>query len=99
MVLESFEAGDVYAPAKRLRRYTEHEFDEALIKTLRDTCLKYIETEHDVSLKEVADFIRNAVRCFASCCTACHRWVSRACLPPAEDAPAQLRPSSAASEH
>ena len=43
-------------------RYTEHEYDEALIKTLRATCLKFIETEHDVSLQEVASFIRNAVR-------------------------------------
>ena len=43
-------------------RYTEHEFDEALIQTLRDTCLKYIETEHELGLKEIANLIRNAVR-------------------------------------
>jgi hypothetical protein len=42
-------------------RYTEHEFDEALIQTLRETCLKYIEKEHELGLQEIATLIRNAV--------------------------------------
>ena len=48
-------------------RYTEHEYDEPLIKTLRETCLKYIETEHDVSLQEVSNFLHNAVRTLDPC--------------------------------
>ena len=53
--------------AGRRGRYTEHEFDEALIQTLRETCLKYIETEHELGLKEIANLIRNAVCLYRPC--------------------------------